>query len=144
MSDHLTKYFLIIMILTLVASGCSSHTSKYSPHLSDISRCDAEETEDRKQGCYQVTASVTNDPSICDDKMSNQEDRDTCYYMVTRENINNRDISICSEIKTQRMITECFMLFAIAERNPAVCDKIQNKDGRNYCNQQIAIVIGKK
>ena len=128
----------------------------------DISMCDKVLTI--KQFCYERVGEVKGDTSTCD-KIAELSTRDRCYQKVA---ISKKDVSICKNIREEdyksicydSIISDkkseghsfcneiqevlykdkCYNFFAEFEKDPILCDKIQNTVDRGNCKEYVLIL----
>jgi hypothetical protein len=104
----------------------------------DISVCESIPSELKNQftqnNCYIHLASLKKDKTICENKIQDQEVKDSCYSKVA---IFNNESNLCNYILDTTGKDMCYYDIAISQIDLLICDKmsLDNKDSLIYKNR---------
>lgn len=86
--------------------------------------------------CLATVASMTKDPSICEDKITSQDSKDLCYWYVGST---LSDVSYCDKIIGQEPKDACYSSLGTGLSDESICAKITDSDTKGSCYTSISI-----
>ena len=149
------KFLLaLILIMVLVASGCTSQTISSdntqatgddnvqpagdSDSSSVLAECEEKNYPDTRNYCYSTKADETSNPDLCG-MITSETSRDACFRKL---GIKLNDISLCDKVNTPHLKDGCIELVSINTENPDGCDRVVDEDERATCFSEIAKQTG--